>query len=158
MAGTAAGATIETPPRGVPPLSIGARPQIMPKTQTRARTVSVPAVMAAAILAVAALLRLWLATRNAGLTMDSPLYVHMAESLARGSLREIGPAHHGWALVALAGLLLPGRSPGRVARCCAGWPWWHSCTWSAPGCARAGRGARRSRSLPSVRGPTRGRS
>lgn len=64
---------------------------------------------------IAAALRLALAADNAGLTMDSPLYVHMAESLAR--LEDApGPAHHGYsALVALAGLALPGRElPGRA--------------------------------------------
>jgi len=75
----------------------------------------------AAILVAAALLRWWLAARNAGLTMDSPLYVHMAESLARGD-RAVGPAHHGYpALVALAGLVLPGRElPGRAVSMLAG--------------------------------------
>lgn len=74
-----------------------------------------------ATLAVGAALRLWLAARNAGLTMDSPLYVHMAEALARGEAVP-GPAHHGYpALVALAGLVLPGRElPGRAVSLFAG--------------------------------------
>ncbi len=47
--------------------------------------------------------------------MDSPLYVRMAEWLRGGAPAE-GPAHHGYsALVALAGLLAPGREwPGRL--------------------------------------------
>ncbi len=76
--------------------------------------------MAPALL-LGAVLRLWLARRNAGLTMDSPLYVSMAESLAHGELA-IGPAHHGYsALVALAGLVIPGRElPGRAVSFLAG--------------------------------------
>jgi hypothetical protein len=70
---------------------------------------------------VAALLRLWLAAGNAGLTMDSPLYVSMADSLARGA-KAVGPAHHGYpAAIALAGLVLPGRElPGRAVSMLAG--------------------------------------
>jgi hypothetical protein len=66
-------------------------------------------------------LRLWLAAGNAGLTMDSPLYVSMADSLARGA-RAVGPAHHGYpAAIALAGLVLPGRElPGRAVSMLAG--------------------------------------
>ncbi|HKQ59027.1 MAG TPA: glycosyltransferase family 39 protein [Candidatus Eisenbacteria bacterium] len=77
--------------------------------------------MVAAITVAGAALRLWLAARNAGITMDSPLYVGMAESLAGGE-RMSGPAHHGYpALVALAGLLLPGRElPGRAVSIIAG--------------------------------------
>jgi hypothetical protein len=61
------------------------------------------------------LLRLWLATRNCGLTMDSALYVRMAEDLLAGR-RAPSPAHHGYpALIALASLVLPGRElPGRA--------------------------------------------
>jgi hypothetical protein len=68
-----------------------------------------------AVLLVGAAVRLWLARRNVGITMDSPLYVRMAEAL-RDGLPAVGPAHHGYpALVALAGLVLPGREiPGRV--------------------------------------------
>ena len=66
-------------------------------------------------------LRLWLATRNAGVTMDSPLYVRMAEAISRGK-SVVGPAHHGYsALVALASALLPGRElPGRAVSFAAG--------------------------------------
>ena len=66
-------------------------------------------------------LRGWLAAGNAGLTMDSPLYVNMAEALAAGH-RALGPAHHGYsALIALAGSLLPGRElPGRAISFVAG--------------------------------------
>jgi len=73
------------------------------------------AVIAVAIVLLATLVRLGLATGNAGLTMDSPLYVSMADSLAKGA-KAVGPAHHGYpALVALAGLVLPGRElPGRA--------------------------------------------
>jgi hypothetical protein len=67
------------------------------------------------LLVAALLVRLWLASRNAGLTMDSPLYVRMAEELLAGR-RGPSPAHHGYPmLVALASLVLPGRElPGRV--------------------------------------------
>ena len=66
-------------------------------------------------LAAAVLLRLWLVGSNSGLTMDSPLYVRMAEDLLAGH-RAPSPAHHGYpALVALASLVLPGREvPGRA--------------------------------------------
>jgi len=66
-------------------------------------------------LAAAALLRLALAAGNSGLTMDSPLYVRMAEDLLAGH-RGPSPAHHGYpALVALASLVIPGRElPGRA--------------------------------------------
>jgi len=66
-------------------------------------------------LAAAALLRLGLAAGNSGLTMDSPLYVRMAEDLLAGH-RGPSPAHHGYpALVALASFVLPGRElPGRA--------------------------------------------
>src|SRR5438445_3476299 len=63
-------------------------------------------------LAAALALRLWLAAHTTGITMDSPLYVMASESLARGELRLLGPAHHGYpALVALARLAIPGREP-----------------------------------------------
>src|SRR5262249_8568116 len=53
--------------------------------------------------------------RTSGLTMDSPLYVRMAEDIAGGE-RGPAPAHHGYPLlVALASRLLPGRElPGRA--------------------------------------------
>ncbi len=72
-------------------------------------------------LLLGAALRLWLARGNAGLTMDSPLYVNMADSLAHGG-RAIGPAHHGYsALIALLGWIIPGRElPGRVLSWLAG--------------------------------------
>jgi 4-amino-4-deoxy-L-arabinose transferase-like glycosyltransferase len=65
---------------------------------------------------VAAALRLGSAARHSGLTMDSPLYVRMAEALAAGHAPVLGPAHYGYpALVALAGTLIPGRElPGRA--------------------------------------------
>src|SRR5258705_991020 len=51
-------------------------------------------------------LRLWLATQNAGITMDSPLYFRMAEGIAHGR-RLDGPAHHGYpALIALAHIVV----------------------------------------------------
>jgi hypothetical protein len=66
-------------------------------------------------LAAALALRLWLATLNSGLTMDSPLYVRMAHQWLTGS-RAPSPAHFGYpALVAIASLVLPGRElPGRA--------------------------------------------
>jgi len=72
-------------------------------------------------IAAAALLRGWLMARLAGITMDSPLYVTMAESLQRGA-RASGPAHHGYpALVALVGWIVPGRElPGRLVSFAAG--------------------------------------
>lgn len=56
-----------------------------------------------------------MALRTSGLTMDSPLYVRMAEALGR-SAEVLGPAHHGYpAFVALAGLVIPGQEwPGRI--------------------------------------------
>ncbi len=67
------------------------------------------------VLLAALALRLWLAERNSGLTMDSPLYVRMAEDLIAGH-HGPSPAHHGYPmLVALASLVLPGRElPGRA--------------------------------------------
>jgi hypothetical protein len=72
-------------------------------------------------LAAGLALRIWLATRAAGITMDSPLYVRMAEWL-RGGPSVDGPAHHGYsALIALASLVVPGREwPGRVVSLAAG--------------------------------------
>ena len=59
--------------------------------------------------------RLFLAARTSGLTMDSALYVRMAEALRAGT-HEPSPAHHGYPiLVALASVLLPGREwPARI--------------------------------------------
>ena len=70
---------------------------------------------------VAALLRGWIAARNAGLTMDSPLYVRMAEALRDGA-KAIGPAHHGYpTLIMAVGWLVPGRElPGRLLSFVAG--------------------------------------
>src|SRR5262245_4253271 len=53
--------------------------------------------------------------------MDSPLYVNMADSLAKGA-KAVGPAHHGYpAAIALAKLVLPGRElPGRAVSMLAG--------------------------------------
>src|SRR5262245_8853372 len=67
------------------------------------------------VMALALALRLGLAAGNSGLTMDSPLYVRMAEDLAAGR-RGASPAHHGYpALLALASFVLPGRElPGRA--------------------------------------------
>ncbi|MBI5169088.1 MAG: glycosyltransferase family 39 protein [Candidatus Eisenbacteria bacterium] len=52
---------------------------------------------------------------NAGITMDSPLYVRMAEDLLAG-VRGPSPAHHGYPmLVAAASRVIPGREwPGRI--------------------------------------------
>ena len=60
--------------RAAPPVKQGPGPEV---SSHQGRTI----LLAALVSGVA--LRLWLATRNAGLTMDSPLYVHMAEALAR---------------------------------------------------------------------------
>ena len=90
-----------------------ARPSVAPPTPrpTRAGLLSLGLPLAAAVL-----LRLGLAAGNSGLTMDSPLYVRMAEDLLAGR-RAPSPAHHGYpALVALASVVLPGRElPGRAA-------------------------------------------
>ncbi len=69
----------------------------------------------ASLLAFALALRLAFAFGTAGLTMDSPLYVRLAEAIARGA-REPSPAHHGYSiLVALASFVAPGRElPGRL--------------------------------------------
>ena len=66
-------------------------------------------------------LRVWLAAGNAGLTMDSPLYVRMGEAF-RGGQTVAGPAHPGYpALLAIASLVVPGREwPGRVVSLVAG--------------------------------------
>ena len=95
----------------------------MPKSsRTRPKSPFPIARIAFALALIAALvLRLWITTRNTGLTMDSPLYVRMAEALAHGSALP-GPAHHGYpALIALAGTVIPGREwPGRVVSLLAG--------------------------------------
>ena len=86
------------------------------RSAQRAPTIFGAQSMALVLLMLAALiLRLWLATRSSGLTMDSPLYVRMAEDLLAAH-RDPAPAHHGYPLlVALASLVLPGRElPGRV--------------------------------------------
>lgn len=61
------------------------------------------------------LLRVWLASRSSGLTMDSALYVRMAEGLRAGEPLS-APAHQGYPLlIALASLLGGGREwPGRL--------------------------------------------
>src|SRR5215471_18790850 len=86
-----------------PSAAAGPRP-----TRTGLLSLGVPLLAGAA-------LRLCLLRETSGLTMDSPLYVRMAEDLLAGH-RAASPAHHGYpALVALASLVLPGRElPGRV--------------------------------------------
>lgn len=70
----------------------------------------------AATLLVALGLRLWLAGRNAGLTMDSLTYVRMGEAWIAGERYANAPAHFGFpVIIAAAGLLLPGDAlPGRA--------------------------------------------
>jgi hypothetical protein len=70
----------------------------------------------AAALLVALLARGVVMGTNAGITMDSPLYVRMAEGLRHGILLGETPAHHGYSLlIALASLVIPGRVlPGRM--------------------------------------------
>lgn len=67
------------------------------------------------LLALALGLRLVLLAADSGLTMDSALYVRMADWLRAGH-REASPAHHGYPLlIALCSLALPGRElPGRL--------------------------------------------
>jgi len=95
----------------------------VPKSSRTRQKTSLPYARVALGLALTAAiaLRLWLAGHNGGLTMDSPLYVRMAEALGRG-VPLAGPAHHGYpALVALAGVAVPGREwPGRVVSLVAG--------------------------------------
>ena len=68
-----------------------------------------------AALVLALVLRLLLMRASSGITMDSALYVRMAEDLAAGR-HAAAPAHHGYPmLVALAARVLPGRElPGRA--------------------------------------------
>ncbi len=74
-----------------------------------------PFAIAVALL-VALLARGMVMGSNAGLTMDSPLYVRMAEGLRDGIVLGETPAHHGYSmLIALASLVVPGRVlPGQV--------------------------------------------
>ncbi len=83
-------------------------------------------------LLVALAVRVGLALGNSGLTMDSPLYVHMAEDVLAGHLGP-SPAHHGYPLlVALASRMMPGTScrgawsraspRSRWSRRCGRWP------------------------------------
>jgi hypothetical protein len=76
----------------------------------------------AAPLFVGLLLRIALTIGSFGLTMDSGLYVNMAEAIARGRPEALGPAHHGYpALIALASLVVPGVEwPGRIVSLIAG--------------------------------------
>lgn len=69
-----------------------------------------PSTLALALAARVAVMR-----TNAGITMDSPLYVRMAEDLLAG-VRGPSPAHHGFPiLIAAASRMLPGRElPGRA--------------------------------------------
>lgn len=67
-------------------------------------------------LALAALaLRLFLWPRTSGLTMDSPLYVRMAEALVAGE-RGASPAHHGYSLLiaAVSAVVHDRELPGRL--------------------------------------------
>lgn len=66
-------------------------------------------------LLLALVVRLVLMQANAGITMDSALYVRMSEWL-RSAHHEGSPAHHGYPLwIALASYVIPGRElPGRL--------------------------------------------
>ena len=103
-------------------------------------------------MAVALALRLWLASRNSGLTMDSPLYVRMAEALRAGDPAvPPGPSQDYPVLVALASFVLPGaRTPG--ARWCRSLPRWvlHSVSCGLGGAAPAADAARRLRLAATV--------
>ena len=68
-----------------------------------------------AALLVGLLVRILLERTNAGITMDSPLYVRMAEGLGHTVRLGETPAHHGYPLlIALASAIVPGRlDPGR---------------------------------------------
>jgi len=94
------------------------RPSRPPSDQPRSRLALFSLGLA---LLVGLLLRLWLAGLNAGITMDSPRYVGMAEAIAQGE-RMPGPAHHGYpALIAVTALAVSGREwPGRVVSLVAG--------------------------------------
>ncbi|MBI1796979.1 MAG: glycosyltransferase family 39 protein [Candidatus Eisenbacteria bacterium] len=89
------------------PAAVARDPRHVPSAADRAAL--------AIVLALGAALRLWFAFRTSGLTMDSALYVRMAEALGRAQ-GPLGPAHHGYpVLIALASALLPGREwPGRI--------------------------------------------
>ncbi len=91
-----------------------ARPQ-PPAAPSRPQRAPADGVGLVAALAVALALRLALAVGTAGLTMDSPLYVRMAEWLRHG-VHEGSPAHQGYPLlVALASFLTSDREwPGRL--------------------------------------------
>ena len=91
-------------------------PQVPPQPPSR----RLDAWLLGTALLVALLLRVQLALRSSGLTMDSGLYVRMAEDLLAAT-RGPSPAHHGYPLLlALASRLLPGRElPGRVLSCVA---------------------------------------
>lgn len=85
-----------------------------PPTLSERRSPFAPLSLGLALLA-GLLVRLWLITQNAGITMDSPLYWRMAEAIGRGQ-PAVGPAHHGYpALIALVKSFVPGSIlPGRV--------------------------------------------
>lgn len=89
-----------------------ARPRSAPPATGRDRLDRLLPVLA---LVLALVLRLALLADNSGLTMDSALYVRMAEWLRSGH-HEPSPAHHGYPmLVALTSVAVPGRElPGRV--------------------------------------------
>jgi hypothetical protein len=88
------------PPRTSPPPS-------PPDAPPRRSGIAGEIVTVVLITLAGAALRAWLMTQNHGLTMDSPLYVRMADSLRDGG-RAIGAAHHGYAaLVALVRGFVP---------------------------------------------------
>ncbi|MBI1796980.1 MAG: hypothetical protein HYR74_08000 [Candidatus Eisenbacteria bacterium] len=88
-----------------------------PRARWSAREITILALITLA----GAALRAWLMTQNSGLTMDSPLYVRMAEQIRSGQ-KAIGFAHHGYpALMALIGGLAPSlETAGRLLSWLAG--------------------------------------
>ena len=95
-------------------------PRSAPPRTTSERRLPLAYLSLGLALAAGLALRLWLVTRNTGITMDSPLYSRMATAIGQGQ-RTDGPAHQGYpALIALvkplfAGEILPGRIVSLVA-------------------------------------------
>ncbi len=86
-----------------------------PEPAALARRTTAEIVGLLAILLAALVVRSWLASETSGLTMDSPLYVRMAEGLRAGAPLH-APAHQGYPLlIALASWVAGGREwPGRL--------------------------------------------
>src|SRR5215470_11368261 len=98
------------------------RPSRPPEARPGSGSGSLPEWAAvSAVVAAGAALRVWMLGQASGLTMDSPLYVRMAEQVG-GALAPLGPAHHGYpVLIRIASLFIAGREwPGRCVSFVAG--------------------------------------